>query len=102
LNLDGPGSAPVRAFFIANACYWAHEYHIDGLRLDATHALLDTSATHLLAELADAVHASLPADRHFLLIAENENNDPVLIRPQQEPRTTQRVPDQEPDSGQRF
>ena len=44
LNLDGPGSAQVRAFFIANACYWAHEYHIDGLRLDATHALIDTSA----------------------------------------------------------
>jgi maltooligosyltrehalose trehalohydrolase len=80
LNLDGPGSAEVRAFFIANACYWAHEYHIDGLRLDATHALVDTSATHLLAELVDAVHASLPADRHFLLIAENEYNDPNLVR----------------------
>ncbi len=80
LNLDGPGSAPVRAFFIANACYWPHEYHIDGLRLDATHALVDTSATHLLAEMADAVHASLPADRHFLLIAENEHNDPNLVR----------------------
>jgi maltooligosyltrehalose trehalohydrolase len=71
LNLDGPGSAPVRAFFIANACYWAHEYHIDGLRLDATHALIDTSTTHLLAELTDAVHASLPPNRHFLLIADN-------------------------------
>jgi maltooligosyltrehalose trehalohydrolase len=82
LNLDGPGSAPVRAFFMANACYWAHEYHIDGLRLDATHALIDTSATHLLAELADAVHASLPPNRHFLLIAENENNDPNLVRRQ--------------------
>jgi maltooligosyltrehalose trehalohydrolase len=80
LNLDGPGSAPVRAFFIANACYWAHEYHIDGLRLDATHALIDTSEKHLLAELANAVHASLPPDRHFLLIAENENNDPNLVR----------------------
>ena len=80
LNLDGPGSAPVRDFFIANACYWAHEYHIDGLRLDATHALIDTSEKHLLAELADAVHASLPADRHFLLIAENENNDPNLVQ----------------------
>src|SRR5438093_3607411 len=78
LNLDGPGSAPVRDFFIANACYWAHEYHIDGLRLDATHALIDTSEKHLLAELVDAVHASLPPDRHFLLIAENENNDPNL------------------------
>jgi maltooligosyltrehalose trehalohydrolase len=82
LNLDGPGNAPVRDFFIANACYWAHEYHIDGLRLDATHALIDTSETHLLAELATAVHASLPPDRHFLLIAENEHNDPNLVRRQ--------------------
>ncbi|MEO7909458.1 MAG: malto-oligosyltrehalose trehalohydrolase [Roseiflexaceae bacterium] len=80
LNLDGPGSEPVRDFFIANACYWAHEYHIDGLRLDATHALIDTSEKHLLAELVDAVHETLPPDRHFLLIAENENNDPSLIR----------------------
>jgi maltooligosyltrehalose trehalohydrolase len=80
LNLDGPGSAPVRDFFIANACYWAHEYHLDGLRLDATHALLDTSEKHLLAELAESVRASLPEDRHFLLIAENENNDPNLVR----------------------
>jgi maltooligosyltrehalose trehalohydrolase len=83
LNLDGPGSRPVREFFIANACYWAHEYHLDGLRLDATHALIDTSEQHLLAELADAVHASLPSDRHFLLIAENENNDPNLVRRQE-------------------
>jgi len=80
LNLDGPGSPEVRAFVIANACYWAHEYHIDGLRLDATHALIDTSEKHLLAELVDTVHASLPPDRHFLLIAENENNDPNLVR----------------------
>jgi maltooligosyltrehalose trehalohydrolase len=80
LNLDGPGSAPVRAFFIANACYWAHEYHVDGLRIDATHAMLDDSKKHLLAELAEAVRASLPADRHFLLIAENEKNDPTLVR----------------------
>ena len=72
----------MRDFFIANACYWAHEYHLDGLRLDATHALIDTSEKHLLAELVDAVHASLPADRHFLLIAENENNDPNLVRGQ--------------------
>jgi maltooligosyltrehalose trehalohydrolase len=104
LNLDGPGSAEVRAFFIANACYWAHEYHIDGLRLDATHTLIDTSATHLLAELADAVHASLPADRHFLLIAENENNDPNLIRSQelgarsQEPGARRRETEDSPQS----
>lgn len=80
LNFDGPDSGPVREFFIANACYWAHEYHIDGLRLDATHAILDDSPTHILAELADRVRATLPPERRFLLIAENERNDPQLVR----------------------
>lgn len=98
LNFDAPGSASVREFFIANACHWAHEYHIDGLRLDATHALIDTSEKHILAELVEAVHASLPADRHFLLIAENEHNDPNLVRPWQEPRAE----NQEPGQGKRF
>ncbi len=81
LNMDGPDSDAVREFFIANACYWANEYHLDGLRLDATHAILDDSPTHILAELAARVRATLPAERHFLLIAENENNDPQLVRP---------------------
>lgn len=81
LNMDGPDSRPVRDFFLANACYWAHEYHIDGLRLDATHAIIDDSPQHILAELAQQVRATLPADRHFLLIAENERNDPQLVRP---------------------
>jgi maltooligosyltrehalose trehalohydrolase len=83
LNFAGPGSRPVRDFFIANACYWAHEYHLDGLRLDATHAILDDSPTHILAEIAATAHASLPPDRHFLLIAENERNDPTLVRSQE-------------------
>jgi len=81
LNFDGPSSGPVRAFFAANACYWAHEYHLDGLRLDATHAILDDSPTHILAEIAARVKGSLPDGRRFLLIAENENNDPNIVRP---------------------
>ncbi len=72
----------MRDFFAANACYWAHEYHLDGLRLDATHAILDASPTHILAEIAARVHDSLPPERHFVLIAESENNDPNLIRGQ--------------------
>jgi maltooligosyltrehalose trehalohydrolase len=81
LNFDGPNSEPVRAFFLANACSWAREYHLDGLRLDATHAILDDSPTHILAEIASRVRDVLPAGRHFLLIAENENNEPRLVRP---------------------
>jgi maltooligosyltrehalose trehalohydrolase len=81
LNFDGPSSRPVRDFFVANACYWAHEYHLDGLRLDATHAILDDSPTHILAEVAARVRRSLPPDRHFLFIAENEHNDPRIVRP---------------------
>ncbi len=81
LNFDGPGSRPVRDYFIGNALHWAHEYHLDGLRLDATHAIIDDSPTHLLAELAATVRASLPAGRHFVLIAENDTNDPAVVRP---------------------
>lgn len=83
VNMDGPGSRPVREFFITNALYWAHEYHLDGLRLDAVHAIFDESTPPILAELATRLRASLPPDRHFLLIAESEANDPQLVRPTQ-------------------
>jgi maltooligosyltrehalose trehalohydrolase len=81
VNMDGPDSRPVRDYFIANVCHWAHEYHIDGLRLDATHAIIDESPTHILAEMADSVRLSLPPDRRFVLIAESELNNPNLVRP---------------------
>ncbi|NJK82143.1 MAG: malto-oligosyltrehalose trehalohydrolase [Chloroflexaceae bacterium] len=80
LNVDGDDSRPVRDYFIANACSWAHEYHIDGLRLDATHAIIDDSPKHLLQEMTEHLHATLPNERHFVLIAENEHNDPRIIR----------------------
>ena len=69
----------VRAFFIANALYWAHEYHMDGLRLDATHALLDDDEKHILHDLSEQVHAGLPAERHFVLIAEDSRNEAWII-----------------------
>ncbi len=81
INMDGPHSRPVREFVIANALHWFHEYHLDGLRLDAVHAIIDDSPTHILAELAARVRAALPAGRHFVLIAENDTNDPRLVHP---------------------
>ena len=82
LNFDGIKSREVRELFVANACYWAHEFHIDGLRLDAVHAIHDSNEPHILAEIGRRVRASLPRNRSFLIIAEDDNNDPRLIQPE--------------------
>jgi len=74
VNFDGPGSDEVRAFVVDNALSWLRDYHADGLRLDAVHAILDTSATHILEELAAAV-----GDEGFL-VAESDLNDPRVVR----------------------
>lgn len=74
INFDGPGSRTVRDFFIHNALYWLTEYHFDGLRLDAVHAIIDDSTPHILTELADAVRSSVELDRHIHLVLENERN----------------------------
>ncbi|MGQ9927847.1 MAG: malto-oligosyltrehalose trehalohydrolase [Chloroflexaceae bacterium] len=80
VNMDGPNNRPVREYVVANALHWFYEYHLDGLRLDAVHALIDDSPTHIVAELAARVHAALPAGRRVVLIAENDGNDPRLVR----------------------
>ena len=74
INFDGPESRTVRDFFIHNALHWLNEYHFDGLRLDAVHAILDDSAPHILTELADAVRSSIEPDRQVQLILENDHN----------------------------
>jgi maltooligosyltrehalose trehalohydrolase len=79
INLDGPGSEGVRAFFIECALHWVHEYHLDGLRIDATHALVDESPRHFLADLADRLRAT-PRGRNVLLIAEDARNLAVMVR----------------------
>ncbi len=80
VNFDGPGSRPVRQYVIENALRWIHEYHLDGLRLDATHAIVDESPVHILAELAAAVHDSLAgAQRHALVIAEDARNLAAIV-----------------------
>ncbi|MGH3666168.1 MAG: malto-oligosyltrehalose trehalohydrolase [Egibacteraceae bacterium] len=82
LNLDGPGSDPVRAFIVGNAVRWLDTYRIDALRLDAVHGLIDTSATPILAEVADAVVAlATRSGRPLQLIAETDRADPATIRP---------------------
>jgi maltooligosyltrehalose trehalohydrolase len=81
VNFDDEHSKQVRNFFIENALYWIHEYHIDGLRLDATHAMADDSPAHFLKELAQKVHASCPKERNVLLIAEDDRNQAQLIQP---------------------
>ena len=78
LNFDGPDSRPVREFFIHNALYWIEEYHLDGLRLDAVHAIIDDSDEHFLVELARRVRASA-GERHVHIIAENEENQAGLL-----------------------
>ncbi len=82
LNFDGPGSDEVRRFFIENAIYWTTEFHLDGLRLDALHAILDVSPFPFVHELADAVHAAARAlGREVWLFAESDRNDARLVRP---------------------
>src|ERR1700730_3786263 len=74
INFDGPESRAVRDFFIHNALYWLTEYHFDGLRLDAVHAITDDSTPDILTELAAAVRSSIEPDRHVNLIMENDRN----------------------------
>ncbi len=81
VNLDGSDSDPVREFVLDNAIMWLRDYHADGLRLDAVHAIVDTSATHILEELAvrvDALEAELGVVK--FLIAESDLNDPRVVR----------------------
>lgn len=82
INFDGPLSDEVRRFFIENALYWITEFHIDGLRLDAVHAIYDRSAQPFLKELSDAVHQrGQRLGRSVYVIAESDLNDPRLILP---------------------
>ena len=80
VNLDQPGSDEVRAFLIGNALMWLRDYHLDGLRLDAVHALEDHRALHFLEELAAEVQAlAALLNRELVLVAESDANDPRLV-----------------------
>ena len=74
INFDGDGCADVRAFFVHNACYWIEEFRFDGLRLDALHAIADTSRPDIVEAIASAVRTSAGADRHVHIVLENDRN----------------------------
>ncbi|HKJ23901.1 MAG TPA: malto-oligosyltrehalose trehalohydrolase [Myxococcota bacterium] len=75
LAFSGPGSSVVREFFVHNALYWLEEYHLDGLRLDAVHAIVDDSDPPFLSELARTVRERMGEERHVHLVLENDANE---------------------------
>ncbi len=77
INFDGEHSRPVRDFFIHNALYWIEEYHLDGLRMDAIHAIADDSPKHIVTEIAEAIAAGPGLSRHVHLVLENDANQVV-------------------------
>ena len=82
VNFDDAGSHEVRRFVVDNALTWMRDYHLDGLRLDAVHAIYDQSAVHILEELAVATRVlETEVGRPLVLIAESDLNDPRLARP---------------------
>ena len=81
VNYDGPDSAEVRRYFIENALFWVREYHMDGLRLDAVHAIFDSSKPHILQEFATRVHElGRQLGREVAMVAESDANDAALVR----------------------
>ena len=81
VNVDGPESDEVRRFFLDNALMWFRDYHLDGLRIDAVHAIVDASAVHLLEQLAAEVEVlEGELGRPLALIAESDLNDPRVVR----------------------
>jgi maltooligosyltrehalose trehalohydrolase len=81
MNVSGPGSDHVRRFFVENAVGWIRDHHIDGLRLDAVHAIVDPTPVPFVEELTAAVHAAgRAASRTTLVTIESSANDPRIVR----------------------
>jgi len=79
INFDGPDSRTVRDFHIHNALYWIEEFHFDGLRLDAVHAIADDSSRHIVRELCDAVQRGPGSRRQVHIVLENDANQATLL-----------------------
>jgi malto-oligosyltrehalose trehalohydrolase len=75
INFDGANGGTVRDFYVNNTLYWLQEYHFDGLRFDAVHAILDDSKKHILTEIAETARACAGAERNIYLILENGANE---------------------------
>jgi maltooligosyltrehalose trehalohydrolase len=80
INFDGDAAGPVREFFISNAGYWMDEFHLDGLRLDATQQIVDHSSRNVMAEIAERAREKA-GNRRTIIVAENEPQDTKLVRP---------------------
>ncbi len=80
INFDGPDSRVVRDYFIHNSLYWLEEYHFDGLRFDAVHAIADDSRPHVLTELAETIRNKFGGERQIHLVLENDNNAGRYLR----------------------
>ncbi|MGN6732257.1 MAG: malto-oligosyltrehalose trehalohydrolase, partial [Candidatus Binatia bacterium] len=80
INFDGKNSAPVREFITANAAYWIAEFHIDGLRLDATQQIFDSTSPHVLSDITKSARRAAP-QRAIIIVAENEPQHVKLVRP---------------------
>src|SRR5215475_1164000 len=83
INFDGPNAGPVREYFAANAGYWIDEFHLDGLRLDATQSVYDLSGEHILAAVTRRARAAArdARGRSIIMVAENEPQETILVRP---------------------
>ena len=88
INFDAEHSRVVRDFFVHNALYWIEEFHLDGLRMDAIHAIADDSPRHIVEEIAEAVAAGPGRSRQVHIVLENEHNDADLLARGGAPRAT--------------
>src|SRR3989442_9767828 len=80
INFDGPNSEPVREFFITNGRYWIEEFHFDGFRFDATHAIRDQSSEYIIGEVGRAAREAV-GSRSIILVVENDFQEAKIARP---------------------